>query len=376
MQKINDILGQCQEAYVKVSQKGNIMETRRETITQNKDGIVKRSVLTEQFANITKRNHKDEENDDPNRPKKRTRHQSQGLSDILEHMSGGNVKVKTRILASVVDAQGAEVAKGVAKDSKEIQLTNKLTQEKTAALISGSNMSDYQVKQLRTACNKDLGANPFASAHKVSHARNELLAVNRKDWETNYHDLYRNKVGKNANKKKKTCELNVKNLKKYIEKMAVTEKDNLLNLKDGDELHVCWDGDGGGGRFVAEFTFLNDVDRKVILHPFLIYEGTDVRANLEVTLGRLTKQIKELEGATINIEDKTLKLKQFRVFDLCALKCILGKQNHSATFFDAWTDCTLDHIQSHSGHKHTTSMCKEIKFNSLIDLEKHLTHHS
>ena len=104
MQKINDILGQCQEAYVKVSQKGNIMETRRETITQNKDGIVKRSVLTEQFANITKRSHEDEENDDPNRPKKRTRHQSQGLSDILEHMSGGNVKVKTRILASVVDA--------------------------------------------------------------------------------------------------------------------------------------------------------------------------------------------------------------------------------------------------------------------------------
>ena len=145
--------------------------------------------------------------------------------------------------------------------------------------------------------------------------------------------------------------------------MAVTEKDNLLNLKDGDELHVCWDGDGGGGRFVAEFTFLNDVDRKVILHPFLIYEGTDVRANLEVTLGRLTKQIKELEGATINIEDKTLKLKQFGAFDLCALNCILGKQNHSATFFDAWTDCTLDHIRNHSGHKHTTSMCKEIKFN-------------
>ena len=113
------------------------MEKRRETITQNKDGTMKRSVLTERFANITKRIHENKENEDPNKPKKRTRHQSQGLSDILEHMSGGNVKVKTRILASVVDAQGAEVAKGVAKDSKEIQLTNKLTQEKTAALISG-----------------------------------------------------------------------------------------------------------------------------------------------------------------------------------------------------------------------------------------------
>ena len=65
-----------------------------------------------------------------------------------------------------------------------------------------------------------------------------------------------------------------------------------MSLVDGDELHVCWDGDGGGGRFVAEFTFLNNEDRKVTLHPFLIFEGSDVRANLEVTLGRLSKQIK------------------------------------------------------------------------------------
>ena len=94
----------------------------------------------------------------------------------------------------------------------------------------------------------------------------------------------------------------VKNLKSYIQKVAVAEKDNLVNLKSGDSLQVCWDGDGGGGRFVAEFAFINNADRKITLHPFLIFEGTDVRANLEVTLGRLTKQIKELEGATINIE--------------------------------------------------------------------------
>ena len=183
-------------------------------------------------------------------------------------------------------------------------------------------------------------------------------------------------MGKNADKKKRTCVLNVKHLKSYIEKVAVSEKNNLANLNDGDELHVCWDGDGGGGRFVAEFTFLNNTDRKITLHPFLIFEGTDVRANLEVTLGRLTKQIKDLEGAIINMEGKKLKLKQFGVFDLCALNTILGKQNHSATFFDAWTDCTLEHIRNHSGSTHTTSTCKNIQFQSLGDLEKHLTNHS
>ena len=112
-------------------------------------------------------------------------------------------------------------------------------------------MSDYQVRQLCTACNKELGNNPFASARKVAQARNEILPISREDWETTYVDLYRNKIGKNADKKKRTCVLNVKNLKTYIEKIANIEKDNLVSLVDGDELHVCWDGDGCGGRFVA-----------------------------------------------------------------------------------------------------------------------------
>ena len=364
------------ETLLKVSQKGNIIETRREIFIPNKDGTLKKSVLTEQYANVSKRKHENKENEDPNKVVKRTRHQSQGLNEILEHMSGGNVVVKTKILAGVIDTQGADIAEGVAKCSKQIKQTNKFTKEKTAALISASNLSDYQLKQLRTACNKELGNNPFASAHKVSQARNNLLSIDKDDWETTYHDLYRNKMGKNADKKKRTCVLNVKNLKSYIQKVAVAEKDNLVNLKSGDSLQVCWDGDGGGGRFVAEFAFINNADRKITLHPFLIFEGTDVRANLEVTLGRLTKQIKELEGATINIEGKELKLEQFGVFDLCALNTILGKQNHSATFFDAWTDCTLEHLRNHSGRIHSSETCKEIKFLTLEDLEHHLTNHS
>ena len=50
-----------------------------------------------------------------------------------------------------------------------------------------------------------------------------------------------------------------------------------MNLKTGDSLHVCLGGDGGGGRFVAEFAV-----RKITLHPFLLFDGTDVRANLKV----------------------------------------------------------------------------------------------
>ena len=53
--------------------------------------------------------------------------------------------------------------------------------------------------------------------------------------------------------------------------MALAEKDNLVNLKTGDSLHVCWGGDGGGGRFVAEFAFFNSAERKITLHLFLLF---------------------------------------------------------------------------------------------------------
>ena len=44
----------------------------------------------------------------------------------------------------------------------------------------------------------------------------------------------------------------VKGLKSYIQTHAQNEKDDLM---DDDILPVVIDGDAGGGRFVAEFTF-------------------------------------------------------------------------------------------------------------------------
>ena len=78
---------------------------------------------------------------------------------------------------------------------------------------------------------------------------------------------------------------------------------------------MCYDADGGGGRFIAEFAFLNRKDEKIILYPILIYEGTVVvRPNLEVTLGRLTKQFSDLDGSKIDLNGKSLIIKQLGVF--------------------------------------------------------------
>ena len=233
-----------------------------------------------------------------------------------------------------------------------------------------------KLNSFRTVHNKILGLNPYASRHQVEKVEKNILTINRDDWDSEYHDLYIHKTGNNVNEKKKTCVFSVKELRSYIQKNAEAVRENLAHLRDLDELEICYDGDGGGGRFVCEFAFINNIDRKITLHPFLIYEGTDCRENLEVTLGKLTPQFKQIEGELIVVDGRRLKIHQFGLFDLAALNAILGKQNHSSTFFDAWTDVRLSHIRKHDGDTHTPDVCKDKKFLSLEDLDKFYTHHS
>ena len=61
--------------------------------------------------------------------------------------------------------------------------TKKFTAEQTASILSNSSMSDRDGVKLRTACNKELGYNPFASRHKVEEVRNKKLVIKREDWE-------------------------------------------------------------------------------------------------------------------------------------------------------------------------------------------------
>ena len=209
-------------------------------------------------------------------------------------------------MAKYLDKKGIEFAAAVTLQSKQLKENRKFTPEQTAAITS--NMTDSGMDKIRTVHNNIFGSNPYASRHQVEKVRKEILAVDREDWEANEHDLYIHKQGNSVNQKKKTCVLSVKNLKAYIQKIAESEKDNLSNLKDMDELMVCYDWDGGGGRFVCEFAFLNNNDRKIKIHPMLIYEGTDTRPNLEVTLGKLTSQIKKLEGEIIIVDGRRLKI--------------------------------------------------------------------
>ena len=133
-----------------------------------------------------------------------------------------------------------------------------------------------------------------------------------------------------------------------------------------------------GPSIIAEQTIHTKeaMDELITLHPFVIYEGTDVRDNLEVVLSSFTQQIKDIEGSEIRVDNKFLKIEQFGMFDLCASNCIIGKQNHSSTFPDAWTNVRLNHLQNHKNKIHTPSECKDIDFLSLKEIYKNLTNHS
>ena len=196
----------------------------------------------------------------------------------------------------------------------------------------------------------------------------------REDWEETKETLYTQKQGKHTRDQKETTILRVKDLKSYIEKMA-SSKTDLKHLNDGKEIEICLDLDAGAGRVVAEFGILSDESETLKIHPFLIYEGTDVRPNLEIALGGLTEQIRNLEGKEVTINGEIVKIKMYALFDLCALNCLVGKQNHSSTFPCAWTSVSKDHLQNHSGNEHIPSKCQDIKFLSMEEYERNLTHH-
>ena len=262
------------DTYKKVGERDGIIEC--EKVIYSEDGKTKKGVVKEHFAKVTKRCSVRVENEDPNKKRSREkimREQSEKVENVLHHFADDKSK-KAKILARIVDREGADFASEVFLKSKELKETKKFTAEQTASILSNSSMSDRDGVKLRTACNKELGYNPFASRHKVEEVRNKKLVIKREDWESSYEELYKNKQGKEARVKKNTCVFTVKNLHQYIEKLAREEAENLPN---SGELQVCLGGDGGGGRFVSEEAFLNTLDKSIKLHPIVLFEGTDCR---------------------------------------------------------------------------------------------------
>ena len=210
---------------------------------------------------------------------------------------------------------------------------------------------------------------------KVEQHREKIMVVKKDYWKNEIKTIYPNKQGKNKHIPKETTVWSVKDLLTYIPKLAESEDLDLSSKT----LPVCFDGDAGGGRFVATFGFLNRHDKDVKLHPFLLFEGSDTRKNMEMTFGEFTETFNKLEGAKVIVNNEEVTIKIFGLFDLCALNCLIGKQNHSATYPYAWTNVSRDHLQPENhGHKpHTPENCKDIWFlNMQTDYETYVAHNA
>ena len=354
----------------------NIFDTAKTSTFENSDGTVSSVVLKETWAKVTirpKRKSIDDNGMTCSGQSKRAR----AVSDILDHYSEQSPLAKAQIVSKIIDREGADFGKDVFKKSKVLQTTNQLDAEQTASLITLTRSSEYLWRQSRTAFNKELGFSPISSQRKVDKFRDSVMPVRREDWNFLKKNIYKNKQGKNREIPSETIVLLVKDLTAYVTSMAENEK-SQLDLTFG-ELPVCFDADGGGGRFVATFAFLNRIDGEIKLHPFTLYEGSDNRKNMEMTMGNYTEDIKNMEGKQILINGKSIKLKLFCLFDLCALNNIIGKQNHSSRFPCAWTNVTKDHLHTdnHNQIAHTKDTCKEIRFLDMkADYETNFTHHA
>ena len=103
-------------------------------------------------------------------------------------------------MAIVLDSSSPDLAVALNVKSKHLQNAKKFSSKETASVIAATGISDRTLDQLRTACNNTLGSNPFASKNKVAKIREEMLPINRQDWQATYHYLYKNKQGKNVHK--------------------------------------------------------------------------------------------------------------------------------------------------------------------------------
>ena len=336
----------------------NIYDAEKIVVSEKPDGTMRKTVVKETIATVTRRKRKISGDDENEVSGEAQRKRTKTIDNILNHINDNSKANKAKMISRIIDDEGGDFAKKVKLSSKVMQENESLSVGETNSLQVGTRSSGFLWRQTRTAFKKTLGFSPLASAKKVQKYRVETMTVKKEDWKVDTKNLYKYKQGKNKAKPQETTVLMVKDLHSYIAKIALSESNDLdLSMK---QLPVCYDADAGGGRFVASFAFLNRTDRSVVLHPFLIYEGSDCRANLEMTLGEYTETIDKLEDRPVLINNVDVEVNKFGL----ALNPKVGKQNHSESFPCAWTNVSKDHLNSenHKGKHHTSDICNSISF--------------
>ena len=177
LQQTNKLLVQNAESqsmatYTKVGDReGGVMDFKRIVLTPQENGTVKRSCVTQQLVDVTlrKRSKSGTENEDPNeknKSKNTQKQQAQKVSGVVKHVAGESIHDQAAVVAKLVDKEGPEFAASLMKQSQELKEQKQFSPAQTAAILSGTNMTDRSMARLRTAHNKVLGSNPYERLHR------------------------------------------------------------------------------------------------------------------------------------------------------------------------------------------------------------------
>ena len=145
----------------------NIFDTEKVVILEKPDGTVKKTVIKETFATVTRRKRKastcDKENDISDEAQRK---RARNVDNILNHVNENNKDHKAKMISKIIDAEGPNFGKKVKLSSKVLQENDSLTVVETNNLQVATRSSGFLWRQTRTALRKTLGYSPLASAKK------------------------------------------------------------------------------------------------------------------------------------------------------------------------------------------------------------------
>jgi hypothetical protein len=245
---------------------------------------------------------------------KQLRRKGNILQDVTNELSRGNPGTSSQVISSLIDRQDAETVNEICKTSKKINESNVLSPEIAVDILTAGNLTWNQTRQISRGATNG-GKRLFPSEDKMRAAKQEKLAgITEDQYEKKSIKLQIRRQGLNKHALEFCALVYVKNYRTFLElilRNEISDEDysKLNQLDDGSrEIEIGLTGDGGGGS--VKFLFSIIKEEKLIQHMLMIYEAADTLLNLIRCFSHIRQQLKQMNGAKINVEGKRYTVKQ------------------------------------------------------------------
>ena len=334
---------------------------KTKVIKENNTGKVKRLSQTQSLVNITtRRPYKNNDKDGKENVSETMRLKAKKFVEITNEITE-NPEEAGKVHAKAVDMLdgNSDFSVEFKKQSRTFKEKNKLTLEEAGTLHLATNQSRRSYRKTLTALNK-MNKNNLPSEAKLMEQLKKQTTISEADYKKETKLIHKTKQGDKAARTEMTAVTIVNDIEDFVIKIVKAEAKHLEG-KNQIMFTLCFDA--GGKRVVSEIVIVNRNDKKVKPHIIVIFEGTDNYENMNSTLGTLGEDIKQLDGKTITVDDKTFLLKFKTVLDGSAVNTFMGRQTSSATNPCVWTNVSKQHLskENHANKDHNPQNCPEIE---------------